>query len=318
MVQRWSARVGEVGWVLLPLRAYLAVVFLDGGISKIADRRFLDDTSPLSMRASVAAVRATSPIGGLLGPVQHHASGFGLAMAFAEIAVGLGMLAGLFTRIAAAGGMLLALSLWLTVSWGATPWFTSADLVYLFALTPLLAAGSGGVLSADAWLAQARARHPGVYEDRTRRVLLAGAAAVLGSVTLAGASLFRRGSARPAIGGGNSGGPSSGGTSSGAPLAAHVLVPTAQVPVGGAVQVSLPSGGDPAFVLQLQAGTFTAFDAVCPHQACTVSFVSAADGFACPCHGSRFDAQGQLLAGPAPHGLTPVPVTVVGANVQTT
>ena len=299
--------------MLLPLRAYLAVVFLDGGISKIADRRFLDDSSPLSMRASVAAVRASSPIGGLLGPVQHHASGFGVAMAFAEIAVGVGILAGLFTRIAAAGGMLLALSLWLTVSWGATPWFTSADLVYLFALTPLLVAGSGGVLSADGWLAQTRARHPGVYEDRTRRVLLAGAAAVLGSVTLGGASLFRRGSARPATGG-----TTSGGTSSGGPQAAHVLVPTAQVPVGGAVQVSLPSSGDPAFVLQLQPGTFTAFDAVCPHQACTVSFVSAADGFACPCHGSRFDAHGQLLAGPAPHGLTPVPVSVVGANVQTT
>ena len=307
MLQRWYARVDEIGWVLLPLRAYLGVVFLDGGISKIADRRFLDDSSPLSMRASVAAIRSTSPIGGLLGTVQHHASGFGLAMAFAEIAVGLGVSFGLFTRIAAAGGMLLALSLWLTVSWGATPWFTSADLVYLFALTPLLLAGSAGVLSADGWLAQARAQHPGIYEDRTRRVLLAGAAAVLGSVVLAGASLFRRGATSPGTGGGGSGGAQG----------SHVLVPTAKVPVGGAVQVSLPSSGDPAYVLQLQPGAFTAFDAVCPHQACTVSFVSAADGFACPCHGSLFDAQGHLLTGPAPHGLTPIPVTVVGADVQT-
>ena len=290
--------------MLLPLRAYLAVVFLDGGISKVADRRFLDGASPLSMRASVAAIRSTSPIGGLLGPVQHHATGFGLAMAFAEAAVGLGVLLGLFTRLAAAGGMLLALSLWLTVSWGASPWFTSADLVYLFAFTPLLAVGSTDVLSLDGWLARVRVQHPGVYEDRTRRVLLAGATAVLGSLLIGGAALFRRSAA--------------GGAGAGVLQSGEELVPTAQVPVGGAVQVSVPSTGDPAFVLQLQPGAFSALDAVCPHQACTVSFVSAADGFACPCHGSRFDAQGHLLAGPAPHGLTPIPITVVGADVRTT
>src|SRR6266516_3241088 len=114
----------QPGWVLLPLRAFLAVVFLYG-------------TSPTSIHAQVLAVKHASPIGGLLGPVADHSFAFGLLMAFAEIAVGLGVLLGLFTRIAAAGGMLLALSLWLTVSWQAEPWFTSADVVSLFALTPL-------------------------------------------------------------------------------------------------------------------------------------------------------------------------------------
>jgi thiosulfate dehydrogenase [quinone] large subunit len=41
----------QVGRVLLPLRAFLAVVFLDGGISKVVDRRFLDSSSPLSMHS---------------------------------------------------------------------------------------------------------------------------------------------------------------------------------------------------------------------------------------------------------------------------
>ena len=62
-----AAIVRSVGLVLLPLRVYLAVVFLYAGISKIADRRFLDDSSPLSIHASVTGVRDTSPIGGLLG-----------------------------------------------------------------------------------------------------------------------------------------------------------------------------------------------------------------------------------------------------------
>ncbi|MDP9094317.1 MAG: DoxX family protein, partial [Actinomycetota bacterium] len=172
------------GWALPVLRGYLAVVFIDGGVSKVADRRFLNGASPLSMHASVQAARASSPIRGLLGPVAGHSFAFGVLISVAELAVGLGMAFGLFTRVAAAGGMLLALSLWLTVSWGASPWFTSADLVYLFAFTPFLIAGAGGVWSADAWLSGARVAHPGGSEDRLRRGLLAAAVAVAGAALL--------------------------------------------------------------------------------------------------------------------------------------
>jgi thiosulfate dehydrogenase [quinone] large subunit len=304
-----SGRVRDAsstGWALLALRGYLAVVFVDGGLSKIADRRFLDGASPLSMHASVQAVRSSSPIGGLLGPVAAHSFAFGVMMAVAELAVGLGIAFGLFTRGAAAGGMLLALSLWLTVSWGATPWFTSADLVYLFAFTPLLIAGAGGVLSADAWLAGVRVVHPGAAEDRLRRSMLAGALAVAGAAMLGAAAAFRRSGASPA--------PQPAGTAlaGGAPLTS-----VAAVSVGGGRQVTDPVTQTPAWVLQLQPGQITAYDATCPHQGCTVNFVSAGVGFACPCHGSRFDAQGKLLAGPASRNLTPIPVTVGNGMVTT-
>ena len=105
-----------MGWALLPLRGYLAIVYLYAGISKIADPRFLDPSSPRSLHATLAAVRSASPIRFLLGPVADHTFAFGLAIAFAEIAVGIGIALGLLTRIAAVGGMVLALSLWLTVS----------------------------------------------------------------------------------------------------------------------------------------------------------------------------------------------------------
>jgi thiosulfate dehydrogenase [quinone] large subunit len=49
-----------------------------------------------------------------------------------------------------------------------------------------------------------------------------------------------------------------------------------------------------------------------------VNFDSAATGFTCPCHGSRFDANGKLLHGPATAGLTPVPVTLVNGEVRVT
>jgi cytochrome b6-f complex iron-sulfur subunit len=52
----------------------------------------------------------------------------------------------------------------------------------------------------------------------------------------------------------------------------------------------------PALLLHTQAG-FTALSLLCTHLGCTVE--SKPDGFACPCHGSRFDLQGNVTRGPA-------------------
>jgi len=57
----------------------------------------------------------------------------------------------------------------------------------------------------------------------------------------------------------------------------------------------------PAVLLHSDQG-FTALSLVCPHLGCMVE--SQPDGFACPCHGSRFDPQGRLVRGPAAKPLT--------------
>ena len=44
--------------------------------------------------------------------------------------------------------------------------------------------------------------------------------------------------------------------------------------------------------------TFSAIDAVCSHESCTVSDADGA-AYVCPCHGSRYSRTGQVLAGPA-------------------
>lgn len=59
----------------------------------------------------------------------------------------------------------------------------------------------------------------------------------------------------------------------------------------------------PAVLLRTGQG-FTALSLVCPHLGCTV--VSQPDGFACPCHGSRFGPLGQYLRGPAGKSLMPL------------
>jgi Rieske Fe-S protein len=52
----------------------------------------------------------------------------------------------------------------------------------------------------------------------------------------------------------------------------------------------------PALLVRSNAG-FVALSLVCTHLGCTVD--ESPEGFACPCHGSRYDGQGQVLRGPA-------------------
>jgi thiosulfate dehydrogenase [quinone] large subunit len=92
--------------------------------------------------------------------------------------------------------------------------------------------------------------------------------------------------------------------------------PAADVPLGGAASFTDPAQQVPALVVQVKRGQFRAFSAVCPHAGCTVQFDGANDVFACPCHGSVFNATtGAVLQGPATTGLSPIPVAL-GPNGQ--
>lgn len=54
------------------------------------------------------------------------------------------------------------------------------------------------------------------------------------------------------------------------------------------------------------AGKVFAVDPVCPHAKCIVGWNSAERSWDCPCHGARFTPQGEMITGPARHGLTPL------------
>ena len=145
-------------WALQPLRVFLGGTLLYAGLSKILDTHYLDHTSPLGVHAQMLHAATTSPIGPLVSLTADHPTVTGLAIAFGEVAVGLGTLLGLFTRIAALGGFLLALSFFLTVSWTTRPYYFGADIVFAAAWIPLLIAGDGGLFSATARLRTAISR----------------------------------------------------------------------------------------------------------------------------------------------------------------
>ena len=56
-----------------------------------------------------------------------------------------------------------------------------------------------------------------------------------------------------------------------------------------------------------------ALSVVCPHLGCGVELTVEAGkpkGFACPCHDSAFDLNGQRVAGPSPRAMDPLPVEI--------
>ena len=140
-------------WTLLPLRIFLGTTFLYAGFQKLANPNFFINESPISIHSQLSGAARFSPIHALLSHMIGIANPIGMVIAYAELAVGLGILIGLFSRIAAIGGALLSFSLFLAVSFHTSPYFANSDIVYFFAWLPFILAGSPPKLSVDAWLA---------------------------------------------------------------------------------------------------------------------------------------------------------------------
>ena len=365
-------------WALLPLRLFLGATFVYAGLQKLANPNFFNAQSPNSIAAQLIASARVSPIRLVTEHLVHLATPLGIIISLSELAIGLGALVGLWTRVAAIGGALLSFSLFLTVSFHAAPFYTGADIVFTFAWLPFVLAGAGTRLSLDALIANRVAReqhqplpelvpvefatiqaicgnfHKGTCSARqnlpcdaavcpvllgpraplatrvqldalNRRSLVLGtaAAAAVGTSALIIAGVAAE--AGRLIGGAPtpknnstqlSGSPPT--TTPGtAPTSAPthsasgtLLGPAKDVPVGQAATFTIPSSGDPGIALQPSAGTFLAYDAVCPHAGCQVNYYAANDLLVCPCHGSQFEVStGNVLSGPAPRGLTKLKVT---------
>ncbi|WP_438364025.1 DoxX family membrane protein [Streptomyces viridosporus] len=149
-------------YALVPLRIFLGITFVYAGLDKLTDSAFMQEAGSGSVGDMMRAVRDSSAVPALVDLALESPVAFGYAIALGELAVGIGTLLGLLTRLAALGGALISLSLWLTVSWAADPYYYGNDLPYLMAWTPLVLAGAP-LLSVDAALRARRRRRTGEY-----------------------------------------------------------------------------------------------------------------------------------------------------------
>jgi thiosulfate dehydrogenase [quinone] large subunit len=144
---------------VLPARLFLGIVFLYAGIDKLTDPAFFDPSATGYIGNQLAGFATVSPIGGFLtGVAVPNATLFGWAAALGEVAIGLGTLAGLFSRVAALGGMVLSLSLWLSASWATDPFYLGSDLPYAMFFLVLAVGGPHPLLSLDGQIARRLAR----------------------------------------------------------------------------------------------------------------------------------------------------------------
>jgi thiosulfate dehydrogenase [quinone] large subunit len=142
-------------YALLPLRIFLGVTFVYAGLDKMTSTSFFTDSANGSLVQILHGAHDQAAIPAMIDLALKAPHAFGYAIALGELAAGLGILFGLLGRLAATGGALISLSLWLTVSWSTTPYYYGNDLAYLMAWLPLVLAGAP-YLSLDALIKKRR------------------------------------------------------------------------------------------------------------------------------------------------------------------
>ncbi|MBI5295102.1 MAG: Rieske (2Fe-2S) protein [Chloroflexi bacterium] len=91
--------------------------------------------------------------------------------------------------------------------------------------------------------------------------------------------------------------------------------PKTEFDLGPAANYPLPSRtllADPPAVLWHTESGFSAMSLACTHLGCTLE--DGADGFTCPCHASRFDADGRVTHGPAAQPLSALRIEMTDDN----
>jgi thiosulfate dehydrogenase (quinone) large subunit len=328
-----SLGLRQTGWLLLALRLFLGVTFVVAALQKLADPSFFDASSPGSVQAQMQAVAPASPIGPLVQLSLHAGWLVGLVIALGELAVGLGTLFGLRARLAAVGGMLLALSFFLTVSWTTSPYYYGADIVFFFAWTPFVAVGAAGVLSLDGYLAgrrrslEADAGQGALVERRALVSAAVGTACLAALTAVLGRALGGPAPAPAAASGGGRSRPrartpqassqaSPHRSANPAPAGMHPVTDAGSVGIGHGVRFDDPASGRPAWLIRSGSQRYDAFSAVCTHAGCTVDYDPSSKQFVCPCHGGTYSASdGHVLGGPPPSPLARIKVALSGKKV---
>lgn len=95
-----------------------------------------------------------------------------------------------------------------------------------------------------------------------------------------------------------------------------VVAKTTDVPVGSVFKFTDPNSGIPAYILQPAAGTFIAYSSKCTHQGCIVDAYPDASGFACACHGAKYDSATGAPDETTSKNLTATPLAKISLSIE--
>jgi cytochrome b6-f complex iron-sulfur subunit len=76
----------------------------------------------------------------------------------------------------------------------------------------------------------------------------------------------------------------------------------------------VPFRKEKTFVARLEGG-FLAISSICTHLHCIVNWNELTKRFECPCHGAKFNEEGEVLAGPPPRPLDLHKLEIAAGNV---
>jgi cytochrome b6-f complex iron-sulfur subunit len=76
----------------------------------------------------------------------------------------------------------------------------------------------------------------------------------------------------------------------------------------------IPFRKERTFILRTEAG-FLAISAICTHLHCIVNWNEVLKKFECPCHGAKFNQNGEVLEGPPPRPLDLYKLQIAAGNL---
>jgi cytochrome b6-f complex iron-sulfur subunit len=76
----------------------------------------------------------------------------------------------------------------------------------------------------------------------------------------------------------------------------------------------IPFRKERTFIMRTEGG-FLAISAICTHLNCVVNWNKMLKKFECPCHGAKFNQNGEILEGPPPRPLNLYKLQIVAGNV---
>ncbi len=93
----------------------------------------------------------------------------------------------------------------------------------------------------------------------------------------------------------------------------NLFIPLSEINPGQAKTVSFQN--QPIVIIRT-SNEIKVLSAVCTHLGCIVKWNESQGKLICPCHAAIFDTNGNVLGGPAPRPLPPLPAKIVGDKIM--